>query len=76
MRSMLAARNNTMQLGGLARTGLGPLSSWSRHIFSYRRVLFWDFFRHNFAENGPQEVKIVQKDASRDSTQSVMKICS
>ena len=53
--------------------------SWSRHIFSPRRVtlryivLFWNPFRHNFAENGPQNLKTVQKDASHNSTQSVIK---
>ena len=39
-----------------------------------RRVLFLGLFRHNIAENGPQDLKMVQKDASRNSTQSVIKI--
>ena len=30
------------------------ITSWSRHIFSVRRVLFRGFSRHNFAENGPR----------------------
>jgi hypothetical protein len=49
-------------------------TSWSRHIFSRRRVLFGAFC-HKFAENGPQGLKMVQKDASRNSTQSMIKIC-
>jgi hypothetical protein len=51
----------------------------SRHsIFCYigARVLFWGFCRHNFAENGPQYLKMVSKDASRNSTQSMIKISS
>ena len=34
---------------------------------------FLKLFCHNFAENGPQDLKMVQKDASRNSTQSVIK---
>jgi hypothetical protein len=37
---------------------------------------FLELFCHNFAENGPQDLKMVQKDASRNSTQSVIKISS
>ena len=37
-------------------------------------VSFFEPFRHNFAENGPQELKMVQKDVSSNSTQSVIKI--
>jgi hypothetical protein len=51
-------------------------ASWSEHIFLLRPILFLEPFRHNFAENGPQDLKMVQKDASRDSTQSVIKISS
>jgi len=32
-----------------------------------------ELFCHNFAENGSQDLKMVQKDASRNSTQSVIK---
>jgi hypothetical protein len=46
-------------------------------IFFYGGVFFFGaFFCHNFAENGPNALKMVQKDASRNSTQSVIKICS
>jgi hypothetical protein len=38
-----------------------------------RRVLFLSIFRHNTAENGPQVLKMIQKDASSNSTQSVIK---
>jgi hypothetical protein len=31
-------------------------------------------FSHNFAENGPQDLKMVEKDAFSSSTQSVIKI--
>jgi hypothetical protein len=37
---------------------------------------FLELFCHNFAENGPQDLKMVQKDASRNSKQSVIKISS
>jgi hypothetical protein len=43
--------------------------------FSWRRVLF-GVFCHTSAENGPHDLKMVQKDASRNSTQSVIKISS
>jgi hypothetical protein len=37
-------------------------------------VPFWGCFRHNFAENDPQDLKMVQTDASHNSrTQSVIK---
>jgi hypothetical protein len=44
-----------------------------------RRVLFFFFFwggpfRHNIAENDPEDLKMVQKDASSNSTQSVIRI--
>jgi hypothetical protein len=53
-------------------------TSWSKHIFFYRGVFFFfgEFFCHNFVENDPQDLKMVQKDASRNSTQSVIKISS
>ena len=35
---------------------------------------FRPFFFHNFAENGPQDLITAQKDASSNSTQSVIKI--
>ena len=34
---------------------------------------FFEDFRHTFAENGPQDLKMVQKDASSNSTQSMIK---
>ena len=39
---------------------------------------FYGFFRRNFVENDPHKhnLKMVQKDASRNSTQSVTKISS
>jgi hypothetical protein len=40
------------------------------YFFTEARVLFLRFFSHNFTENGPQDLKMVQKDASRNSTQS------
>jgi hypothetical protein len=43
--------------------------------FPLRRV-FPRLFHLNFAENGPHDLEIVQKDASRNSTQSVIKISS
>jgi hypothetical protein len=39
-----------------------------------RLRFFFEPFRHNFAENGPQDLKLVQKDASSNYTQSVIKI--
>jgi hypothetical protein len=39
-----------------------------------RRVTFLSLFRHNIAENGPHDLKMVQKYASSNSTQSVIKI--
>jgi hypothetical protein len=39
-----------------------------------RRVLFSGLFHHKIAENGLQDLKMVQKDASSHSTQSVIKI--
>jgi hypothetical protein len=42
------------------------LSSWSAV------VSFLSPFRHNFAENGLHDLKMVQKDASSNSTQSVI----
>ena len=35
---------------------------------------FLGLFRHNIAENGPQDLKMLKKDASSSSTQSVIKI--
>jgi hypothetical protein len=68
---------HTTNIGGIDAQTMRPyVASWSRHILSLRRVLFSGFFRHKFAANGPQDVKMVQKDASRNSTQSVIKICS
>jgi hypothetical protein len=34
---------------------------------------FGAFYSHNFAENDPQDLKMAKKDASRNSTQSVIK---
>ena len=34
----------------------------------------WFCFRHNFIKNYPQYLKMVQKDAPRDSPQSELKI--
>ena len=34
----------------------------------------WFWFRHNFFKNYPQYLKMVYKDASRDSVQSALKI--
>ena len=36
-------------------------------------MFFWKLFRHNFAENGPQDLKMVKEDASGNSTQSIIK---
>ena len=35
--------------------------------------LFWALFRHNFAKNGHHDLKMAYKDASGNSTQSVIK---
>ena len=34
----------------------------------------WFCFHHNFFKNYPEDLKIVQKDASHDSLQSALKI--
>jgi hypothetical protein len=38
-----------------------------------RRVSLFGPFRHSIAENSPHDLKMVQKDASSNSTQSVIK---
>jgi hypothetical protein len=45
-------------------------------ISCYTGVFCFGPFRRNFAENGPQNLKMIQKDASRNSTQYVIKISS
>jgi hypothetical protein len=55
----------------LRRTASGVMNRGSPSC-----VLFWWLFRHNFAENGLQDLKMVYKDASHNSTQSVIKISS
>ena len=57
----------------LFKSGMLADASWSRHILLHRRVLLRGLFRHNFAENGLQDLKMISKDASRNSTKSVIK---
>ena len=45
--------------------------SWSAVVSFF---IYISIFRHNFAENGPRDLEMVQSDASSSSTQSVTKI--
>jgi hypothetical protein len=56
--------------------GYGTINHRGLGISFHAGVFFFGAFCHNFAENGPQDLKMDQKDASRNSTQSVLKISS
>ena len=49
----------------------------NKRAYFWKKVLnypaFSSLFRHNIAEIGPQDLKMVKKDASSNSTQAVKK---
>ena len=63
-----------------AASGLEGLRILVQAYFATQACSFSELFRHNFAEKGPTpgptDLKLVQKEESRNSRQSVIKICS
>ena len=48
---------------------------WDFAAKDFTSSIVWQIcFRHNFSKNYPQDLKMVEKDASRDSLQSALKI--